>query len=126
MPTLESNRRIIGRGLIQLFVTEEGGEGMVKTGSFISTGVVKSYNIGFKPKTVLLALEETTGEEEIAIYTEFGYISFYDYDITDYNGYDKTSTKHGISQLYSNDCIFTDTGFNLKVQSGDGFYIAIG
>lgn len=117
MPTLESNRRIIGRDLIQRYITD-GGENMTITGRVIGSG---NYETGFKPKIIIIAIEEDT-----YVFTEYGYMNLYDYDILDYNNRERTVVKQNIRTSISSLIEFKASGFTLSVGVVDGFYIAIG
>lgn len=129
MPSIESNRRIIGRGILQLYSTDEGGGNMIDTGSVISNGSTKNYNIGFRPKVVLVSTEDTTAykRQNTNIFTEDGYLDLYDYDVRDINNVVRVVAKQRIFTVPATRLIeFTDTGFSLSIREGLGFYIALG
>ena len=127
MPNLESVRRIIGRDITQKYVTDEGGESMIDVGTFTSTNLDQSFNIGFKPKVLIVGVTETDNSEQVYLFTDFGYYNIYDYDIYDYNNRARTVTRHNVG-VGSNSwrTSFSDTGFTTRISTGECFYIAIG
>lgn len=123
MPNLESVRRIIGKDIVQRYISDnEGGECMLTTGTFTSNNIDQSFTIGFKPKALLVV-----GEENLYIFTEFGFYNIYDYEIQDYDNITRAVTSHTLRPTSpSTRCSFNDDGFTVRLVASSCFYIAIG
>lgn len=129
MPTLESNRRIIARGMIQLYATDdEGGESMIDTGIISTTSTSYFKDVGFTPKAIFLSYEITEGTKTTYIKCNEGIARFRDYDVADFTNTDRTVVQQRIYIENNVDSIIeiVENGFISSLGSGTGFYIAIG
>lgn len=126
MPSLESVRRIIGKGIVQQYIdnSNEGGESMVESGNF--TGGIGDISLDFEPKIVIIIFETDTDEVKSYFVTNEVELKFTNYNILDYNNTIKTVTKQQLNYGARRDFSLLGEYIEYDTEDGGGLFIAIG